>query len=67
MKLRKVKNICLQIVSSVRLSSYKRRIQKLHNKRDKLSKRKNTDHADVQFLKYSPVLRKKCLNWPSCS
>ena len=40
MKLRKVKNTCLQIVSSVRLSSHKRRIQKLHNKRDKLSKRK---------------------------
>ena len=45
MKLRKVKNPCLPIVPSVRLSSYKRRIQKLRNKRNKLRKRKNTDHA----------------------
>ena len=51
MKLRKVKNTCLPIVSSVRLSSYKRRIQKFRNKRDKLRRRKNTDHAH-KVLKY---------------
>ena len=39
MKLRKVKNTCLTIASSVRLSSYRRRIQKLRNKRDKTNKR----------------------------
>ena len=57
MKLRKVKNTCLQIVSSVRLSSHKRRIQKLHNKRDKLSKRKNTDHAHRRPVKTHEVLK----------
>ena len=41
MKLRKVKNTCLPIVPSVRLSSYKCRIQKLRNKRNKLRNKRN--------------------------
>ena len=57
MKLRKVKNPCLPIVPSVRLSSYKRRIQKLRNKRIKLRKRKNTDHAHRRLIKTHEVLK----------
>ena len=57
MKLRKVKNTCLPIVSSVRLSSYRRRIQKLRNKRDKLRKRKNKDHAHRRLVNTHEVLK----------
>ena len=57
MKLRKVKNTCLPIVPSVRLSSYKRRIQKLRNKGNKLRKRKNTDHAHRRLVKTHEVLK----------
>ena len=57
MKLRKVKNTCLPIVSSVRLSSYRRRIQKLRNKRNKLRKRKNKDHAHRRLVKTREVLK----------
>ena len=71
MKLRKVKNTCLPIVPSVRLSSYKCRIQKLRNKRNelrnkrnklrnkrnKLRKRKNTDHAHRRLVKTHEVLK----------
>ena len=57
MKLRKVKNTCLPTVSSIRLCSYKRRIQKFRNKRDKLRKRKNTDHAHRRLVKTHEVLK----------
>ena len=63
MKLRKVKNTCLPIVSSVRLS-YRRGIQKLRNKRNKLRnkrnklrKRKNSDHAHRRLVKTHEVLK----------
>ena len=54
MKLRKVTNTCLPIVSSVHLSSYKCRIQKLRNK---LCKHKNTDHAHRLLVKTHKVLK----------
>ena len=57
MKLRKVKNTCLPTVSSVRLCSYKRRIQKFRTKRDKLRKRKNIDHAHRRLVKTHEVLK----------
>ena len=57
MKLRKVKNTCLQIASSVRLSSYKRRIQNFTINAINLANAKNTDHAHRRPVKTHEVLK----------